>query len=103
MMAARRKLPPYRGLVFRGVKGVDHTNAFHRHRTVTWWAFSSTTRNPETLRSDNFLGTTGLRTQFIIEAKSGVDISSYSSFRNREAEVLLFPGTMLKVKGTLEL
>ena len=43
-----------------------------------------------------FCGTSGTRTQFMVEAASGIDITRFSMV-DAEAEVLLFPGTKLEV------
>ena len=52
-----------------------------------------------------FLGKTGVRTVFMIETSSGVDIMPYSIFQGdaSEAEVLLFPGTKLVVVDNLDM
>ena len=58
-----------------------------------------------TLENPMFLGTTGVRTVFMCEITSGVDIAPYSSFlgETSEAEVLLFPGTKLKVVDVMDM
>ena len=63
---------------------------------VIWWAFSSTASEAETLKSPLFLGTSGPRTLFAIESKTGVDISHLSASPS-EKEVILLPGTCLEV------
>ena len=45
-----------------------------------------------------FLGFAGARTLFLIHSICGVDIKAYSACPD-EAEILLMPGTCLKVKG----
>ena len=104
-MQARTKLPPYARSVWRGVKGVDLRDKYPPDKEVYWWAFSSTTKKLATLTNPMFLGTTGVRTVFMIEIASGVDIERYSSFREEasEAEVLLFPGTKLKVVDAMDM
>ena len=52
--------------------------------------------DPSTLLNPMFCGTSGTRTQFMIEAVSGIAIAHYSMVGS-EAEVLLFPGTKLEV------
>ena len=49
------------------------------------------------LLNPTFLGQSGVRTVFLIEIASAVDIQRYSAFQGTasEAEVLIFPGTKL--------
>ena len=47
-----------------------------------------------------FFGFEGARTMFHINSVSGVDIKAYSACPG-EAEILLVPGTCLKVQGIL--
>ena len=105
LLTARQKMPAYSGVVWRGVKGVDLRDKYPPDKEVYWWAFSSTTKKLATLTNPMFLGTTGVRTVFMIEIASGVDIERYSSFQEEasEAEVLLFPGTKLKVVDGMDM
>ena len=63
-----------------GVKGVDLRGEYPKGKEFYWWAFSSTTKQLETLINPMFLGTSGTRTVFLIEALHGVDIERYSAF-----------------------
>ena len=74
MLQARRKLPTHMRAVWRGVKGVDLTGDFPKGKKLFWWAFTSTSKNVSALLNPAFCGTSGTRTQFMIEASSGVDI-----------------------------
>lgn len=105
LLDARAKLPKHVGSVWRGVKGVDLRSSFPVGKELWWWAFSSTTKQLSTLQNDLFLGKSGVRTVFMIEALSGVDIVRYSIFDGEasEAEVLLFPGTKLLVVDTMDM
>jgi hypothetical protein len=105
MLTARSKLPKYNSPVWRGVKGVDLRAQYPKDKEVWWWAFSSTTKQLETLTNPQFLGTSGVRTVFMIEILHGVDLQRYSAFQGEEseAEVLLYPGTKLKVVGSMEM
>jgi hypothetical protein len=105
MLTARSKLPKYTGSVWRGVKGVDLRDKYPNDKEVWWWAFSSTTKQLHTLTNPQFLGTSGVRTVFMIEILHGVDLQRYSAFQGvaSEAEVLLYPGTKLKVMGSMEM
>ena len=105
MLTARSKLPKYTGSVWRGVKGVDLRAKYPKDKEVWWWAFSSTTKQLQTLTNPQFLGTSGVRTVFMIEIVHGVDLQRYSAFQGAasEAEVLLYPGTKLLVVGSMEM
>ena len=95
----------YAGVVWRGVKGVDLRDKYPAEKELYWWAFSSTTKKLATLTNPMFLGTSGVRTVFMIEIASGIDIEKYSSYQEEasEAEVLLFPGTKLKVVDGMDM
>eukprot|EP00747_Dinoflagellata_sp_TGD_P186390 gnl/TRDRNA2_/TRDRNA2_43389_c0_seq1.p1 gnl/TRDRNA2_/TRDRNA2_43389_c0~~gnl/TRDRNA2_/TRDRNA2_43389_c0_seq1.p1 ORF type:complete len:444 (+),score=107.23 gnl/TRDRNA2_/TRDRNA2_43389_c0_seq1:64-1395(+) len=105
MLLARAKLPKFAGTVWRGVKGVDLRKQYPKGKEVYWWAFSSTTKELSTLQNPMFLGTKGVRTVFNIQVLSGVDICRYSVFQGEqsEAEVLLFPGTKLRVVDSMDM
>ena len=102
MLTARSKLPKYTGSVWRGVKGIDLRAKYPKDKDVWWWAFSSTTKQLETLTNPQFLGKSGVRTVFLIEILHGVDLQRYSAVAS-EAEVLLYPGTKLKVVGSMDM
>ena len=89
LLQARAKLPKHAGSLWRGVKGVDLRSKFPQGKELWWWAFTSTTKALSTLSNDMFLGKTGVRTVFMIETSSGVDIMPYSIFQGdaSEAEV----------------
>ena len=72
---------------------------------VYWWAFSSTTKELSTLQNPQFLGTSGVRTVFNIHVKRGVDIVRYTIFQGEanEAEVLIYPGTKLRVVDSMDM
>jgi len=103
LLDARSKLPRYVGTVWRGVRGIDLSAKFPKGADIYWWAFSSTTKELSTLQNPEFLGTSGVRTIFNIQVKRGSDISRYSMFQGEksEAEVLLFPGTKLRVLDSM--
>ncbi|CAF2379043.1 unnamed protein product [Rotaria sp. Silwood2] len=85
--------------IWRGVRK-DVSNEHPPGTTVTWWGFSSCTRNISVLKSNVYLGDEGTRTLFSIEAFNARDIQAHSYF-NREEEVLLLPGTYLEVQEQL--
>ena len=98
LLQAKDKLPKYSGAVWRGVKGKDLSSDFPKGNEVWWWAFNSTTKDLMILQNPLFLGKSGKRTQFMIEQRNGIDISPFSMYP--EDEVLLFPGTKLRVKSS---
>ena len=104
VLDAKHKLPRYEGTVWRGVKGINLLSKYPKGKEVYWWAFSSTTKELSTLQNPQFLGQTGLRTIFNIQVKRAVDIVPYSIFQgsDSEAEVLLFPGTKLRVVDSID-
>jgi len=98
LLTALHRLPLVQTQVFRGVK-LDLSSIYNQvvGRVFTWWSFSSTTRNRAVLtRNPLFLGSSGPRTLFCIHAV-GVDIARFSSTPS-EAEVLLLPGTRLRIE-----
>jgi hypothetical protein len=83
MMSARRKLPVFRGNVWRGVAGKDLRSQFVKGVEMYWWSFSSASKELSTLQNPMFLGQTGVRTQFLIEVLHGVDIMRYSIYQGK--------------------
>jgi len=104
LLIARQKLPKFVGTVWRGVKA-DLRAMYPKGKELYWWAFSSTTKELSTLTNPMFLGKDGVRTIFNIQIRSGVDIMRYSVYQGTEseAEVLLFPGTKLKVVDAMDM
>jgi hypothetical protein len=105
LLTAQRKLPKYVGTVWRGVKGIDLRAFYPKGKEFYWWAFSSTTKELSVLQNPMFLGTSGVRTVFNIQVSAGVDLVRYSMFQGgaSEAEVLLYPGTKLKVVDAMDM
>ena len=87
------KLPSVKKQVWRGIRG--NVNDQYQDDYI-WWGFSSCTTTVQAM--ENFIGRTGERTLFMIECIHGKDIKSHSSYKN-ENEILLMPGTYLKVIG----
>lgn len=99
-LTALVKLPcAPRQTVWRGVKR-DYSGDFSPGSEATWWAFSSCTKSLSVLESELYLGTTGTRTLFSIEAFNGREIRAHSHFTT-EDEILLLPGTFFEVKSRL--
>jgi len=100
LMHALRDCPLYsKKVVFRGVKA-DLSAQYPKDREVTWFQFSSCTCDLSVEQSEQFCGTSGVRTLFTIELTTGRArlITQYSLVPS-EAEVLLPPNCRFKVKG----
>ena len=102
LLTGLNKLPLVRAKVYRGVC-LDLHKQYNQlqGRVFTWWAFSSTTMSAKLMQSKLFLGEKGDRTLFSIDA-IGVDIAAFSAFPD-EQELLLLPGTSLKVQPGVEI
>jgi hypothetical protein len=83
--------------IWRGVTK-DLSANFSPDTPVTWWAFSSCTTELPVLENNMFLGKTGNRTLFSVEAINARTIRAHSHFVT-EDEVLLLPGTHMIVKS----
>jgi hypothetical protein len=83
--------------VWRGVTK-DISASFPPDTVVTWWAFSSCTTALPVLQNNMYLGTTGSRTLFSVEAINGRTIRAHSHFTTEE-EILLLPGTHMIVQS----
>ena len=66
--------------------------------SVTWWGFSSCTTELTVLENALYLGSTGDRTLFSVEAINGRTIRDHSHFVT-EDEILLLPGTRMIVQS----
>lgn len=100
LLNAYKKLPKFFGSLWRGVTHDLHSQ-YRIGDEVTWWQFTSTTKQLQTLTNPLFLGTTGKRTIFMLETHSGVDIERFSEFT--EGEVLIYPGRRFKVAGVMKM
>ncbi|CAF3111502.1 unnamed protein product [Rotaria sp. Silwood2] len=92
-MTALVKLPSLKTIVWRGVWG-DIGSAFVDNYRETWWSVNSCSRALKVV--ELYLGKMG--TVFAINAIHGKDISEYSVFKE-EQEVILMPGTCVRVNG----
>ncbi|CAF3438188.1 unnamed protein product [Rotaria socialis] len=86
--------------VWRGVTK-DLSAQFPPATPVTWWSFTSCTTTLTVLENNMYLGDTGNRTLFSVEAINGRSIRAHSHF-NSEDEVLLLPGTQMVVQSRLK-
>jgi hypothetical protein len=99
-LTALAKLPlAPRQTIWRGVRK-NHSDDYPPGDEVTWWAFSSCTTSLGVLESDLYLGNTGTRTLFSIDAINARTVRSHSHF-TAEDEILLLPGTFFEVKSRL--
>ena len=88
-------VPP--STVWRGVNKNVSTD-FPPGTPVTWWAFTSCTTELTVLENNMYLGDTGERTLFSVEAINGRSVRAHSHFVT-EDEVLLLPGTYMIVQS----
>ena len=97
-LTALAKLPCVPSLtIWRGVTK-DLSAKFPPGTPVTWWAFSSCTTELTVLESNVYLGSSGDRTLFSVEAINARRINDHSHFVE-ENEVLLLPGTHMIVQS----
>ena len=61
---------------------------------IIWWGFSSCTETMKVM--ERFIGRSGVRTIFMIDCINGKAIKSHSFYKD-ENEILLMPGTYLRV------
>lgn len=98
LLTALAKLPCVPSqTVWRGVTR-DLSAEFPPGTAVTWWAFSSCTTTLSILENNIYLGSTGNRTLFSVEAINGRRIRAHSHF-DTEDEILLLPGTYMIVQS----
>jgi hypothetical protein len=88
-------IPPL--TIWRGVTK-NISAQFPPGTVVTWWAFSSCTSSLTVLENNMYLGNTGERTLFSVEAINGRIIRAHSQFVT-EDEILLLPGTQMIVQS----
>ena len=86
------KLPPCPAKVWRGVGSVV-VESFKENNTHTWWTITSCSKDHDFAKG--FTCEKGIL--FCIDSVYGKDITSYSALQN-EQEIILMPGTKLRVK-----
>ncbi|CAF4324889.1 unnamed protein product, partial [Adineta steineri] len=87
--------------VWRGVSD-DLSGLYREGDELTWWSLSSGTSSIDVLESPMYFGRANTRTIFSIQTKNGKLIRAHSHLQNDD-EILLLPGTLLKVTGSLNL
>lgn len=96
-LGAMRKLPDFKGVVFRGNRTADIVGReYTPGREIFWSAFTSCTTDAEMAK--RFAGPRGV--VFRIRVNSGKDVSAFSALGG-EKEVLLPPNAGLVVSGEL--
>ena len=94
-MTALGKLPSVQDRVWRGVNG-DISALYEPNSIHVWWGASSCSDMIHV--TDGFLDKDNYRTLFSIKCYEGKIIKNHSAFPN-ESEIVLPPGTCLKVKS----
>ncbi len=75
---------------------------FEKGKPVVWWAVSSTASHVSVLENPQFMGKSGPRCLFTINAQSARDIQRYSAMGSAEREYVLLPGCCLMVEDILD-
>ncbi|CAF4839605.1 unnamed protein product, partial [Rotaria sp. Silwood1] len=90
-LTALYKLPSLKKTIWRGI----HGNVMDLYQEdFIWWGISSCTETMKVM--EKFVGRSGIRTLFMIECINGKAIKSHSFYKD-ENEILLMPGTYLRV------
>jgi len=90
-LTALNKLPSLKKVIWRGIKG-DVRHLYKKD--FIWWGASSCTETMSVI--EGFIGRSGVRTIFLIECINGKAIKNHS-FHKTENEIILMPGTYLRV------
>jgi hypothetical protein len=95
------RLPSIQRTVYRGVR-LDLSSTHQENEQFFWWGFSSCTTTMNVLKSDQYLGSSGIRTLFHIECENGKDIRRHSYYE-KEDEILLLPASYFQVTSYLKM
>jgi hypothetical protein len=90
---ALHKLPSLKMVVWRGIRA-NVSEDYKVKDDHIWWGVSSCTETMEVL--EKFIGNSEIRTIFMIECINGKAIKSHSFYQD-ENEIILLPGTFLRV------
>lgn len=90
-LTALYKLPSLKKTVWRGIRG--NVNDLYQEDFI-WWGVSSCTETMKVM--ERFIGLEGERTIFMIDCVNGKAIKSHSFYKD-ENEIVLMPGTYLRV------
>jgi hypothetical protein len=99
LLGRLNNLPKFKGTIYRGIK-LDLRTVFKPDSVHIWWTITSCTDTVSGIAE--FLDTQGPRTFLDIYTYRGVKISEHSIYPS-ESEILLLPGTYLKVVDQLDL
>jgi hypothetical protein len=104
IIVALLKIPARQVILYRGVKRAltKLDQKFEKGKPVVWWPVSSTASRVSVLENPLFMGKTGDRCMFAINAQSARDIQRYSAMGSAECEYVLLPGCCLMVEDTLD-
>jgi len=94
---ALNKLPSQQVKVWRGL-GQDVSAGYRKGMRLTWASMSSCSNDAGVVQ--NFLNKKAHSTLFTIDCINGKSITKYSAIAS-EHEVILMPGTQLKIAGNL--
>ena len=101
LLTGLSRLPSVTQTVYRGVR-LDLSSTHKENDQFFWWGFSSCTTTMNVLKSDQYLGSSGIRTFFLINTRNGKDIRRHSYYQ-KEDEILLLPATYLQVTSSMEM
>lgn len=90
-LTALYKLPSMKTTIWRGIRG-NFSDLYQED--YIWWGVSSCTETMKVL--ERFIGRSGVRTIFMIDCINGKAIKSHSFYKD-ENEIILMPGTYLRV------
>jgi hypothetical protein len=94
LITALKKLPSTKDTTIWRAVNYNATSEFVEGEVYTYWYISSCSKNISSVRP--FLGESG--TLFTIKTIDGKDVSQFSAVPDEE-EVILMPGTCVRVKG----
>ena len=102
LLMGLNKIPPAVKTLYRGVqKSLGQlSQQFEKGKPVVWWSVTSTASHVSVL--EQFLGKSGDRCMFTINAISARDIQRYSAMGSTEREFVLSPGSCLMVEDILD-
>ncbi|CAF1083742.1 unnamed protein product [Adineta steineri] len=98
LLTAISRLPKKKITIYRGIQ-LELETDYEKYQVGSepiWWGFSSCSTDRTIGEKREFMGENGRQILFVIDCINGVDISRHSYFR-KENEVLLLPGTTVKV------
>jgi len=90
-LTALHKLPSLKTTIWRGIRG--NVSDLYQDDFI-WWGVSSCTEAMKVM--ERFVGRSGVRTIFMIDCINGKAIKSHSFYKD-ENEIILMPGTYLRV------